>query len=84
MRCIEIFVVFAMGTLDFAIVSRSVRLYQFVPYTIMFEARLKQCRRGLFRTSEPLCKLCSVVGLNAFYPEFKGFEHMFKEHCRAV
>ena len=83
-RCIEIFVVFAVGTLDFSVVPRSVRLYQLVPYAILLEASLKQRRCGIFGTPEPLCKLLTIVGLDTLDFEFEGFEHMIEEHCRAV
>ena len=48
MSSIEVFVIFAMGTLYLTVVSGSVRFYQLVLYATLFEARLKQCGRRLF------------------------------------
>ena len=44
---VEVFVIFAMGTLYLTVVSGSVRFYQLVLYATLFEARLKQCERLL-------------------------------------
>ena len=50
-RSVEIFVILSVGTFNLAIVSRSVRVNKLVPYTQLFEARLKERKFSFCLTS---------------------------------
>ena len=66
MRRIEIFIVFAVRSFYFTVMSRSVRFDEFVLYATLFETRLKQC--GLVSIGrKPVCELGSVIRLYALY-----------------
>ena len=79
---IEIFVVFAAGTLYFTVVTRGEGTNQFVCNLSLFERALKErkiIRRG---AAEALGKFKSVVGLNAIHGKaqfFKVVKHMNQE-----
>mgnify|MGYP007106089911 CR=1 FL=1 len=64
MRRIEVFIIFAVRTLDFAIVPRCKRLNELVANAKFLQFHLKQVRSGFIR-NELLCKLGSVVCLDA-------------------
>ena len=81
-RGIEIFVVFAVRTLYFAVVTWGKWTNQFVCNLSLFERALKErkiIRRG---AAEALGKFKSVVGLNAIHGKaelFKVVKHMNQE-----
>ena len=64
MGSIKIFVIFAVRALNLAVMSRCVGLYEFVPYAPLFEARLKQWGRWIFRITQSFCELLTVIRLN--------------------
>ena len=71
---IKVFVVFAMGTFDLAVVPRCKRTNQLVVNATLFEGALKQCGAA---AAEAVGKLKAVVGLNAFNLERKRFNQRF-------
>ena len=84
MSGIEIFVIFAVGTLNLSVMSWCVRLDELVSYSTLFEARLEQCGRRFFCMPQTLCEFQTVIRLNALYFERKSLKHMLKEYRRAV
>ena len=75
---IEIFVVFAVGTFDLAIVSWSERLNELVLDAEQFQLLLEQVRSG-FIGNEFLCEFSSVVSLNAENSERCSLDQMLEE-----
>ena len=53
------------------------------PTPTLFEARLKQCGRGILCVCKPFGKFTSIIGLHTLYFKRESFEHMFKKYCRA-
>ena len=70
-------VIFAVATLNLAVMSRCVGLCEFVPYATLFEARLKQCGRWIFRIIQSFCKLLTVIRLNALYLKWETLLQVF-------
>ena len=68
MSSVEILVILAVRTFNFAVVPRNIRFYELVFYAT------------LFRAAKPLGELSSVVGSNALYFEFEGLWHMVNEN----
>ena len=62
MRSIEVFVIFTVRTLDFAVVPWCERPDKLVPDAELFQFHFKQMRHGFIR-NELLCELGSVVCL---------------------
>ena len=60
--------------------TRRVWLDELVLYATLFEAHLKQRGRWLLGAAEPLCKLLTIISLNALYLEFECLEHMVKKY----
>ena len=81
---IEILVIFAVRTLNFAVMTRSIRFDEFVLYATLFEKLLKQRGCWFIGTAEPFGELLSVIGLDALYFELERLEHMLQEYCRSV
>ena len=73
MRSIEIFIIFTVRTLDFAIVPRCKRLNELVANAKLLQFHLEQMRLGFIR-NELLCKLGSVIYLYALNLEWSGLE----------
>ena len=67
MCSIKIFVIFAVATLNLAVMSWCVGLCEFVPYAPLFEARIKQWGCWIFRITQSFCELLTVIRLNTLY-----------------
>ena len=66
MRSIKLFIVLAVRTLHFTVMSRRKRLDQFVPNAKLGKSVLKERLFGAFLGIQPVCELRAVVGLDAF------------------
>ena len=77
MCSVKIFVIFAVATLNLAVMSRCVGLYEFVPYAPLFEARLKQWGRWIFRITQSFCELLTVIRLNTLYLKWETLLQVF-------
>ena len=84
MSGIKIFVIFAVRTLNFTVMSWSVGFYEFMPYATLFEASLEQCGRWILGIAKPFCKFGSVIRLDTLYLERKFFNQMLKKESGAV
>ena len=78
MRSIEIFIIFTVRTLDFAIVPRCKRLNELVANAKLLQFHLEQMRFGFIR-NELLCKLGSVICLYALNLEWSGLDQMLQK-----
>ena len=78
MRSVEVFVVFAVGAFNLAIVSWRKGLNEFVPDTELFQLLLEQMRSCLVR-NELLGEFCAVVSLDAENLEWSSLDQMLKE-----
>ena len=79
MSSIKIFVIFAMRTLDFAVMPWCIRTNKLMLYATLFEASLEQCGSAALGGKKPLCELGSVISLNALYGKRKSLYQMLKE-----
>lgn len=79
MRCIEVFVVLTVRTLDFSVMPWRVRSNKVVLYTTLFEASIKQRGRPPLGGQKPLCELSTVVSLHALYRKWERLYQVFKK-----
>ena len=84
---IEVFIIFTVRTLHFAVMSRGERSDQLVGNLSLFERALKERKIAGRGAAEALGKLKSVVGLYAFHGKaepFEVIEHMDQELRRGI
>ena len=82
---IEVFVVLSVRTFHFAVVPRSIGTDELVPYSQLFEARLKERKFSLLVFIKGFDELHAVVRLNALYLEgeclYEHFEKLYRGVC---
>ena len=79
MWSIKVFVIFPVGSFDFAIMSGSKRPNEFMNDTTLFEACLKQRWRAAPRGKE-IGKFRAIIGLDTLDREAECLEHMVEEN----
>ena len=78
---IEIFVIFAVGTFNLAIMAGSEWTDQLVPDAVRGQSFFKECRLIIGKMSG---KFCAVVCLNTFYCEFESIKHVLNEDSGGI
>lgn len=83
MRSIEVFVIFTVRTLDFAIVPGCKGLNELVANAKFLQFHLEQVRSG-FIGNELFCKLSSVICLDALDLEWRSLDQMLQKDSRRI
>ena len=84
MRSIEFLVVFSVTAFYLAVMSRSERPDLFMLDTKLFKRFLEERRRLFLAVPHLICKLKSVICLNAFYDVLELLYYVFQENGRGI
>ena len=84
MRSIEFLVVFSMTAFYLAVMSGCERSDLLMLDTKLFKRFLEECRRLFLTVPHLVCKLKSVICLNAFYGIWELLHYVFQENSRGT
>ena len=84
MGCIEFFIVLAVASLYFSIVSWCVGLDQLVTNIKLLQGFFKERWLGIFSTNQPICEFAAIISLHAFDGIGKTLHTMLNKQCGRI